>query len=136
LEFLASWAIPLTVGFFSPVFENNTFFSASHGVQSGGSTNVVHIWLGTVVLLTLVHEWNVVDQIVTFFELSADKDGAKLFGDWVPGFELDAWFQRVDSWSFFTSFSLPFLDELDNVVFDIAFWGQEIVSGVTVKVTT
>jgi hypothetical protein len=30
---------------------------------------------------------------------------------------------------------LPFLDEFDNVVFYISFWSQEIVGGVSVKVT-
>lgn len=135
LEFLAGWARDQTFTFFSPVFENDTFFGTGHNVQSGGSANVVHIWAGTVVLLTLVHEWSIIDQIVTFFELGGDEDVTELFGDWVPGFVLNAWFQRVDSWRVFADFSLPFLDEFDNVVFYISFWSQEIVGGVSVKVT-
>lgn len=83
----------------------------------------------------MVHKWSVIDQIVTFFELGGDEDVTELFGDWVPGFELNAWFQRVDSWRFFADFSLPFLDEFDNVLFYISFWSQEIVGGVSVKVT-
>ena len=30
---------------------------------------------------------------------------------------------------------MPFLDKFDDVVFDIAFWGQEIVSSVVIEVT-
>lgn len=135
LEFLTGWAIILALSFFSPVFQNDTFFGASHSVQSGGGANVVHIWFSTVVLLTLVHEWLVIDQIVTFFEFSRNEDVTQLFGDWVSGFVLNAWFQSVDGWNFVTSFSLPFLDKFNDVVFDISFWGEEVIGSITVEVT-
>jgi hypothetical protein len=135
LEFLTGWAIVLAFSFFSPVFQNDTFFSTGHSVQSSRSTNVVHIWFSTVVLLALVHEWLVIDQVVTFFEFSRNKDVTQLFGNWVSGFVLDAWFQSVNSWSFITSFSLPFLDKFDDIIFDISFWGEEIIGGITVEVT-
>jgi hypothetical protein len=84
----------------------------------------------------LVHEWSVVNQIVTFFEFSRNEDVTELLSNWVPGFVLDAWFKSINGWSLLTSFSLPFLDEFDDIVFDISFWGKEIIGSVIIEVTT
>jgi hypothetical protein len=82
-----------------------------------------------------MHVWLVVDQIVTLLESSADEDITKLLSDWVSGLVLNAWLKSVDGWQLLASLSLPLLYKVDNVLFDITFWGKEIISGVAVEVT-
>lgn len=136
LEYLAAWTVWHANGFLSPVFNNNAVLGAVHSVEGGSGTGYLGGWVVTVVLLTLVLVWLVVDVVVTLFEVGAVEDGALLLGVWVSLLVHYAWLERVLSWWLDAlGVGLPLLNKVDNRVLDVALWGGEVVIVLAVKVT-